>query len=98
VPLLELNSVHDPATPYAWAADDAIQLGDHSRFVTYLGWGHGAYPHSSCTTGTVDDYLIGLTLPNPGATCAAVPPPDNPGTERAQSAPAVTGPGSLWHL
>lgn len=78
VPLLELNSVHDPATPYVWALDDAAQLGSAARLVTYLGWGHGAYPHSACTQGTVDDYLIGLTLPAPGATCAAVPPTSGP--------------------
>ena len=86
VPLLELNSVHDPATPYAWALDDAAQLGSAARLVTYLGWGHGAYPHSSCTEGAVDDYLINGTLPAPGATCAAVPPTDN--TSQAKSAPS----------
>ena len=78
-PLLELNSVHDPATPYVWALDDAAQLGRAARFVTYQGWGHGAYPHSSCTTGTVDSYLVDRTLPAPGASCPAVPPPDQTG-------------------
>jgi pimeloyl-ACP methyl ester carboxylesterase len=86
VPLLELNSVHDPATPYVWALDDAAQLRSAARFVTYLGWGHGAYPHSDCTEGTVDDYLINGTLPAPGATCAAVPPPDT--TSQATLAPS----------
>jgi hypothetical protein len=75
-PLLEINSVHDPATPYAWAVDDAAQLGRAARFVTYEGWGHGAYPHSGCTTGTVDAYLIDRTLPAVGTSCPAVPPPD----------------------
>ncbi|HWC84523.1 MAG TPA: alpha/beta fold hydrolase [Pseudonocardiaceae bacterium] len=75
-PLLEINSVHDPATPYAWAVDDAAQLGRAARFVTYEGWGHGAYPHSGCTIGTVDAYLIDRTLPAVGTSCPAVPPPD----------------------
>lgn len=83
-PLLELNSVHDPATPYAWATDDARQLGRNARFVTYLGWGHGAYPHSDCTIGTVDNYLISRTLPPVGTACPAVPPPDQ--------APAIARP------
>jgi pimeloyl-ACP methyl ester carboxylesterase len=75
-PLLEINSVHDPATPYAWAADDARMLGPAGRFVTYQGWGHGAYGHTDCTVGYVDRYLIGQQLPPRGASCAAVPPPD----------------------
>ena len=96
VPLLELNSVHDPATPYVWALDDAVQLRSAARFVTYLGWGHGAYPHSDCTEGTVDDYLINGTLPAPGATCAAVPPPDTTSQARlAPSGPALPG-GIGW--
>ena len=90
VPLLEPNSVHDPATPYLWALDDAGQLGRHGRLVTYLGWGHGVYRHSDCTTGTVDSYLIARTLPPPGAFCPAVPPPDQPTVQ----APQVTVPGT----
>ncbi len=95
VPLLELNSVHDPATPYAWAVDDAAALGSAARLVTYLGWGHGAYPHTSCTQGTVDDYLIDLTLPEPGATCAAVPPSSGQ-TQMAPKAPAPVSGGIGW--
>ncbi|HEY4023844.1 MAG TPA: alpha/beta hydrolase [Pseudonocardiaceae bacterium] len=94
VPLLELNSVHDPATPYTWALDDAAQLGSAARLVTYLGWGHGAYPHSSCTQGTVDDYLINGTLPAPGATCAAVPPPDT--TSQTRLVPTSPPGGIGW--
>lgn len=86
-PLLEINSMHDPATPYAWAVDDAHQLGRHARFVTYLGWGHGAYPHSACTTGTVDSYLIGRVLPPVGTACPAVPPPDQAPAKASPSLP-----------
>ena len=98
VPLLEINSVHDPATAYAWAVDDAIQLGPHARFVTYLGWGHGAYRHSDCTIGTVDQYLLNVTLPPVGKTCPAVPPPDQPAASAQAMAratvSALTGPGA----
>lgn len=73
-PVLVMNAVHDPQTPYAWALDVAGQLGANGRLVTYLGWGHRAYGRGDCTTGYVDDYLIGKTLPRFGATCAAVEP------------------------
>jgi pimeloyl-ACP methyl ester carboxylesterase len=95
VPLLVLNSVHDPATPYAWALDDAAQMGPAARLVTYLGWGHGAYPHSSCTQGSVDDYLINGTLPAPGATCAAVPPPDTTSQARLVPGGSTSLPGGI---
>ena len=75
-PVLEINSRHDPATAYAWAVHDAQMLGDAGRFVTYQGWGHGAYPHSACTIGYVDHYLIDQRLPDRGASCPAVPPAD----------------------
>lgn len=74
VPLLELNALHDPRTPYTFAVDDAAQLGAHGRLVTYLGSGHVAYPRSSCTMNTVGNYLINRVLPAPGTTCPAVPP------------------------
>lgn len=77
IPLLELNSKHDPATAYAWAVDDARMLGSAGRFVTYQGWGHGAYPHTACTIGYVDRYLIDQRLPGRGASCPAVPPADS---------------------
>ncbi|HKS49603.1 MAG TPA: alpha/beta hydrolase [Amycolatopsis sp.] len=92
IPLLVLNAVHDPATPYAWALDAAFQLGSHGRLVTYQGWGHGAYGHSDCTAGTVDEYLIDRTLPAFGATCPAVPPQDPAFRTLAVPVPA---PGSL---
>lgn len=57
------DPVNDPQ--YVGAVDAAGQPGGHGRLVTYLGWGHGAYTHSSCTTSTSDSYLIDRTLPNP---------------------------------
>ena len=78
VPLLELNSQHDPRTPYSFALDTTAQLGASGRLVTYLGWGHVAYPRSRCTVSVVDSYLVNRTVPAIGASCAAVPPPDQP--------------------
>lgn len=95
VPLLELNSVHDPATPYIWAVDDAAQLGASARLVTYLGWGHGAYPHTSCTEGVVDGYLLDGTLPAPGATCAAVAPTSGKALMAPNRSAAIPG-GIGW--
>ncbi|HEY4020211.1 MAG TPA: alpha/beta fold hydrolase [Pseudonocardiaceae bacterium] len=74
LPVLVMNAVHDPQTPYDWALDVAGQLGANGRLVTYQGWGHRAYGRSDCTTGYVDNYLIGKTLPRFGAGCAAVEP------------------------
>jgi hypothetical protein len=52
----------------------ARQLGSHGRLVTYEGWGHGSYQSTPCTTRAVDDYLISLTVPRPGARCPVVQP------------------------
>jgi pimeloyl-ACP methyl ester carboxylesterase len=89
-PVLEINSRHDPATAYAWAVDDARMLGDAGRFVTYQGWGHGAYPHSACTIGYVDNYLIGQRLPARGASCPAVPPADQVTPQLSGATPRTT--------
>ncbi|MEV6348480.1 alpha/beta hydrolase [Actinoplanes sp. NPDC051851] len=70
-PLLLLNAVHDPRTPYAWATHVAAELGPGGRLVTYAGWGHGSYRETSCTIAAVDRYLVDLTVPPPGTTCPA---------------------------
>jgi pimeloyl-ACP methyl ester carboxylesterase len=73
--ILMLNSVHDPATPHAWAANAHRQTRDTTTLVTYDGWGHGVYTHSACTHAAVDNYLTALTVPKDGTHCAAVEPP-----------------------
>ncbi|AEV87226.1 transporter [Actinoplanes sp. SE50] len=70
-PLLLLNAVHDPRTPYGWARHVATELGASGRLVTYEGAGHGSYQATACTTAMVDRYLIDLTIPPPGASCPA---------------------------
>lgn len=69
IPLLLLNSRHDPATGYNWAVEAARQLGRHGVLVTYQGAGHGSYTLSDCMRQIADRYLISLTVPHPGATC-----------------------------
>jgi pimeloyl-ACP methyl ester carboxylesterase len=70
-PVLVFNAVHDPRTPYPWARHVAAELGGSGRLVTYLGSGHGQYQASDCTEGVIDDYLIDLKVPPPGASCPA---------------------------
>jgi pimeloyl-ACP methyl ester carboxylesterase len=73
-PVLVVNSRYDPATAYPWAQQVARQLGPSARLLTYQGWGHVAYRHSTCVSATVDRYLTELTLPAEGASCPAVEP------------------------
>jgi pimeloyl-ACP methyl ester carboxylesterase len=73
-PLLLVNSRHDPATGYNWATNAARQLDKQGVLLTYDGGGHGVYGRSDCVTGSVDRYLISLTLPAKGTHCPAVEP------------------------
>jgi pimeloyl-ACP methyl ester carboxylesterase len=76
-PLLLVNSLHDPATGYDWAANVARQLGRAGVLVTYEGWGHGSYgvDISPCVRGAVDRYLTTLEIPARGTRCPAMSPP-----------------------
>ncbi|HYQ69109.1 alpha/beta hydrolase [Actinophytocola sp.] len=69
--ILLLNSLHDPATPYAWALDIHRQAPRNTALVTYEGAGHAVYQRSACTRAYADDYLLALTVPRPGARCPA---------------------------
>ncbi|MFD7656567.1 alpha/beta hydrolase [Actinosynnema sp. NPDC059797] len=73
--ILMTNALHDPSTPYEWAANAHRQSRDTTVLLTYEGWGHGVYGRSDCTTGAMDEYLITLKTPRDGARCAAVEPP-----------------------
>jgi pimeloyl-ACP methyl ester carboxylesterase len=93
--LLLVNALHDPATPYTWATDDARQLGREAVLVTYEGWGHAAYGREPCTTGAVDRYLLSLIVAARGTRCAAAPvePPTQPSfAARTKSAPNRSAP------
>jgi pimeloyl-ACP methyl ester carboxylesterase len=72
-PILMVNSLHDPATPYAWALDVARQIRQ-ATLVTYDGWGHGVYRQSSCAQQIIDNYLINLRIPPRGTHCLAIRP------------------------
>jgi pimeloyl-ACP methyl ester carboxylesterase len=75
-PVLVLGTLHDTATPYTWSVNIAHELGPDGKLVTYLGAGHGAYrQHNPCPESAVDQALINLKYPAPGATCASVDPP-----------------------
>lgn len=69
-PILVIGTTGDPATPHAEAASLAAEL-ESGVLLTYEGEGHTAYGgDSSCVDGTVEGYLIRLTIPAPGKVCA----------------------------
>lgn len=68
-PLLLLNPRFDPATPHHNALTMNRVLSG-SRLLTVNGWGHTALAtRSACKDDSVERYLIGGTLPDPGAVC-----------------------------
>ncbi|MEO6089902.1 MAG: alpha/beta hydrolase [Umezawaea sp.] len=97
--ILMLNSMHDPATAYAWATNAHRQSRDKTVLLTYEGWGHGVYGSSACATSKSDNYLINLTVPRDGTRCAAVEPPttatldttSNPTTKPTGPRPGIPG-------
>jgi hypothetical protein len=68
---LVINSRYDSATPYAGAVAAVRELGD-ARLLTVNGDGHTSeYSEpSACRDTAKQAYLISLTLPPKGATCA----------------------------
>ncbi|WP_433241661.1 alpha/beta hydrolase [Actinomadura nitritigenes] len=72
-PVMMLNAVHDPATPYTWARSVARQIGPKATLLTYAGSGHGVYNSGPCTRDAIDGYLIALKAPARGTVCPAVP-------------------------
>lgn len=75
-PILVIGTTRDPATPYAWSEAMASQLKS-AHLLSFDGDGHTAYMSSSpnrgalqCVNRAVDDYLLGVKIPNKGAKCA----------------------------
>ena len=69
--VLVVGSFGDPSTPYAGAVALAATLDD-ARLLTEKGGPgatHTSFFDNSCIRGKVVDYLVGLTLPSPGARC-----------------------------
>jgi pimeloyl-ACP methyl ester carboxylesterase len=67
-PILIMNSLHDPATGYAWAKDVHRQLDD-SVLLTYDGWGHGVTDRTDCTRAVFTAYVLDRKTPRPGTHC-----------------------------
>ena len=68
-PILLVGTTGDPATPYPEARSLAGQLAS-GVLLTWRSYTHGAYEGSStCVHEAVDDYLVNLTLPEPGRVC-----------------------------
>lgn len=68
-PVLVVGTTHDPATPYEWAASLAGEL-NRGDLLTVDGSDHVSYFYSSCVRAYVQSYLVSLTTPPVGATCA----------------------------
>ncbi|MQY30892.1 alpha/beta hydrolase [Nocardia aurantia] len=69
-PILVMNGLHDPATPYEWATAVTAHTPG-AVLLSYDGWGHGSYGRTPCTTTAGDRYLLDLTLPASGTHCPA---------------------------
>ncbi|MCT9081457.1 alpha/beta hydrolase [Streptomyces fulvoviolaceus] len=88
-PILLTNSRYDVATPYAWAANAARQMGREARLLTYDGVGHITYWRSPCMRAAVDTYLTTLETPAKDTHCPAI----WPGTSQAAAQQLAPGGG-----
>lgn len=85
-PILVIGTTGDPDTPY----QDAVALSrklDNGRLLTFEAEGHTAFGRSVCATDAVTGYLLDLTVPDKGATCADE-------TQPPTSTPTVAPPGT----
>ncbi|WP_405056766.1 alpha/beta hydrolase [Kribbella sp. NBC_01505] len=85
--VLVLNSLHDPATPYEWAAALHRAAKASTVLLTYEGWGHGAYEHTTCTRSNTDNYLTALKVPADNTRCAAQDPAASAKSRRTEVLP-----------
>ncbi|QFR03008.1 alpha/beta hydrolase [Streptomyces phaeolivaceus] len=76
-PILVTNSRYDVATPHAWAANAARQIGREATLLTYDGVGHITYWRSACVRAATDTYLTTLETPAKGTHCPANWPGDS---------------------
>lgn len=67
-PVLIVNNLYDPATPYH-GAKTVNKLLRNSRLLTVNGWGHPSTFLSACASDYVADYLVTGRLPEKGASC-----------------------------
>lgn len=74
-PILTINAIYDPATPYDSALAATAQL-HNARLLTVAGYGHTTlFNPSSCAKAYESDYFIRGTLPPPGTVCQQDVPP-----------------------
>lgn len=73
-PLLVIGGTGDPTTPYAWSERMAASLGN-AVLVTRRGEGHTSEvdPGNACLGEAMAAYLVDLTVPPGGLTCAPSP-------------------------
>ncbi len=70
-PIVVVGTTGDPATPVAWAAGLARELGN-ARFVTVVGTTHtSSLDGNPCLDRALTAYLIRLVPPRPGLRCPA---------------------------
>ncbi|SMF00170.1 Predicted hydrolases or acyltransferases (alpha/beta hydrolase superfamily) [Alteromonadaceae bacterium Bs31] len=67
-PVLVVNTLFDPATPYH-GAKRVNRLLKGSRLITVNGWGHGSLGNSQCLDQAEEAYLLHGVLPRKGTVC-----------------------------
>ena len=87
-PLLLVNNVYDPATPYSGALNAEKSLGN-AVLLTVAGYGHPSFQLPSvCTDAARTRYLVDLVTPAPGTVCADDTAPfAAPATDPTQETP-----------
>lgn len=91
-PILIMANDFDPNTPIVEARAMAQALGMEHSLLRYEGGGHTAFFKGiACIDAAARDYLLDLTLPPAGATCAAQPVrfAPSPGARGAGTADSV---------
>ncbi len=74
-PVLMINALYDPATPYEWAQNASRQSG--AVLLTYEGWGHGVvgrHDPGNCVGAAATRYLVDLVVPAAHTRCRAEKP------------------------
>ncbi len=90
-PILLLNNFFDPATSFESAVELQSQLAN-AQLLPVAGYGHVAFPDSTCASEALAAYLIDQQLPAADALCLqdaqpfAAPPAQQPQTQADPSA------------
>jgi len=74
-PILVIGTTGDPATPYQWSIEMAESL-ESGVLYSVDAAGHTAYTSVECVSDIVGAYLIDLTVPPEGGSCADDPETD----------------------